>query len=31
MKITVATLLLAEWYVNINHKKSPEKSELKFI
>ncbi len=25
MKITVTTLLLAEWDVNINHKKSPEK------
>ena len=32
MKIAVAAFLFAEWDVNVNHKKSPEKiSELKCI
>ncbi|MDH6252275.1 hypothetical protein M2347_002002 [Chryseobacterium sp. H1D6B] len=31
MKIAVTAFLFAEWNVNVNHKKSPEKSELKFI
>lgn len=31
MKITIAAFLFAKRDVNINHKKSPENSELKFI
>lgn len=31
MEITVAALLLTERNVNIDHKKSPENSELKCI
>jgi len=31
MKIAVAAFLFAKGNVNIDHKKSPENSELKFI